>query len=286
MRVSKGDQGESVAYGSAEMINIHYMQSFLQSEEHLSGVGVMCTLELRFPAFVAPWDRWEGAAMAKIASKNEAPNARTIELDLRYFIYPEAEFLSMLPSIGEISGGTLVHLLMLEPVGSETRYAAGFPNLRSTMNPITVTLEPTDVGSLSPVLEAQVVSLSKIDVNRVNLVLRMPACLDPLGGSFRLHVMLGDDVESARSSLQRFDYRSAYILSITPDVALTSGQQVIALIIRGAAYSAVSHRVAASVSLDGVACTTVEYSTDNSNALDLRITALTPTVRSLSAQFV
>ena len=66
---------------------------------------------------------------------------------------------------------------------SETRHGAGYPTVL-TSSPV-VTLDRSDTSPSLSTLTAQVLSLDNADSDRVKILVRMPACQDPLGGSFR-----------------------------------------------------------------------------------------------------
>jgi len=281
LEIVKSPDGEHKAYGKAEMVGKHYLPSYRQSEDQVSGMGVVCTFILTFPIFAAPWDTWTGTALARL-SRDHSISAPTVALDLVYLQYPEAQVLTVLPSVGDIGGGTLVQMLVFEPVGVETRHRAGYPSLLSYPSySARITLEAEAQSSLSTTLTAQIVSSTNVDLDRIKLVLRMPPCPDPQGGSFRLRVWLGED-ETAPSSVKLFTYRSAYILSIVPDVVLATGPQQISIILRGVTFHSISTGENARVLINSVDCSQVEYSSDNAGSRDLRLTAVTPNFQTAS----
>jgi hypothetical protein len=276
LEVVKGSGEKHTAYGKAEMVGKHFLPSYRESEDQVSGMGVVCTFILTFPIFTAPWDTWTGRASARLSRSHSSSSPPVlVEFDLLYLQYPEAQILSVLPSIGDIIGGTLVQVLVFEPVGIETRHGAGYASLLSS--PARVTLEAEAQSTLT----AEVVASTNVNLDRVKLLLRMPPCLNPLGGSFRLRLWLTGD-EAAPSSVKLFKYESAYILSIVPDVVLTTGLQHISIILRGVSYQSISIGEQARVTINRVECSKVEYSDDNTGGLDLRLTAMTPGFQTVS----
>ena len=250
LRVTVHKAAGSSAYGSATLVGKHYTDSYLQSEEQVSGVGVICTFVVRLPAFSPPMHTWTGNAVARLAS-SDFVSAPAVEFGLYYFKYPEAEVQHIGPSVGDIGGGTLVNIVLREPIGSETRHGAGYETLRSVAPVmLSVTLHPTGGLPLSPILLARLVSSENVDLDRVKLLLEMPACLDPLGGSFRVRVFRRQS-EAAPSSSIYYDFRPAYFSSIMPEVGLTTGQQDLSLLIRGLRHEQILQGVPVTVTING-----------------------------------
>ena len=85
--------------------------------------------------------------------------------------------------------------------------------------------------------------------------------------------------ETAPSSSIYFDFRSAYISGVIPEVGLTIGLQDISLLIQGLRHEQVLQDVPITVAINGRYCAEVEYSSDNGIASELLITVLLPAKR-------
>ena len=56
---------------------------------------------------------------------------KTVSFSLSYFVYPEADMLSINPTMGPVGGGTLFTISLLDFTGTGTREQANLPNLLS-----------------------------------------------------------------------------------------------------------------------------------------------------------
>ena len=204
-----------------------------------SGLGSVSVFNIQAPVF------FTGPGYATENLYVQTYPTKSVSIYMNYFSYPATVLVLFTPTRGPTIGGSKVSVTVFEPLGFKTRQGAGIANYYdSALSLITITFGTVPATIFSRVVNplGQTSNVILTTANPPGSVGTVPVTLS-VGGT-----ILGTQV--------LFQYRNAYVYSVSPTVALESDNFVINITISDVGDLSPAF-VNASIAISGVLCSQV-----------------------------